>query len=134
MIRPWAEGDSLSIEDFPWSASECAESLRSPHVHAWLYAQDRPLGAVLTQVVVDQADLLTIGVAPRARRNGVAGDLLLEVERFWQEQGVVRAHLEVRATNVGAIALYEGRGWVRTRTRATYYKDGTDAWLMEWSQ
>jgi len=40
---------------------------------------------------------------------------------------VVRILLEVRASNAGAIAMYEALGFERFNVRARYYADGEDA-------
>lgn len=85
-------------------------------VHGWL--------------VADELHVLNVATHPAWRRRGVAKALL---EAFFIEaraSGSVKALLEVRASNVAAIALYKSFGFVEDAIRARYYSDGEDALLM----
>lgn len=77
-----------------------------------------------------EADVLTLAVAPTVRRNGLGrrllGELLAEAER----RGCTDIHLEVRADNAAAVALYAREGFERVGVRRRYYADGTDAWVL----
>lgn len=49
--------------------------------------------------------------------------------RFTSSAGA-SAWLEVRASNVGAVALYEQLNFTKRATRQKYYSDGEDAIVM----
>lgn len=71
-----------------------------------------------------EAEILNIAVAPEFTRRGVGRALLAQVlDRT--------LHLEVRASNTGAIAFYQALGFVETgRRRAYYASPREDAILM----
>lgn len=50
-------------------------------------------------------------VRPAARRHGVAGALLDELERLAREDGAERMVLETGSPQVAAVAFYRGRGY-----------------------
>lgn len=82
----------------------------------------------------DSCALYNIGVNPDKRRQGLAARLMAEGLRWGQTQGCDRCLLEVRASNAGAIRLYESLGFVQDGLRKRYYPnpDGSreDAVLM----
>ncbi len=76
-------------------------------------------------VVADEAELLVIATHRAHRPRGLARALLED-----DEARARTTHLEVRADNDAAIALYEALGFVATHRRAAYYRDGVDAIVM----
>jgi len=67
----------------------------------------------------DEAYVQSLGVLPRARRQGVATALLAECEEEARRAGRRRVTLWVTGDNLAATALYEGRGYrVRRRRRS----------------
>lgn len=101
-----------------WSASEFADLLASPHV--FLVAQ--PVGFALGRVIADEAELLTLAVAPDARRLGHGRALLAAFETGAQTRGAAQAFLEVAADNAAARALYTAAGWTESGRRPGYYR------------
>lgn len=118
----------------PWTATDLGRELASAVGRGWLaesggvllgHALFRAFG---TDSLDDgEAELLRITVLPSARRRGIAARLLSTAFSALGDEGVGRHHLEVRADNRPALALYEGFGFVVTGRRAAYYPDGTDA-------
>lgn len=88
------------------------------------------VGFVAAQLATDEAEILDLAVANAVRRQGVGRRLLEEVLRYLAARGAVRVLLEVRPSNMGALALYERMGFVQVGRRPRYYKDGEDALLM----
>jgi len=84
-------------------------------------AKDQPLGFVLMQTVLDEAEINTITVAPDARRMGVGRALLDAVKDRLVAAGVTRILLEVAVDNDGAIALYRQNGFAEIGRRKGYY-------------
>lgn len=79
------------------------------------------------RVVADEAELIEIAVAPRARRRGLARRLVEHLVTNARHQRVGAVHLEVRADNTAARALYTACGFVEAGRRRRYYADGEDA-------
>ena len=88
-------------------------------------------GFVKTRVAADEAEILTIAVAPAARRLGHGARLLAAASQEAHARGAARLFLEVATANQAALALY--RGFERAGMRKAYYAgdNGHDAWLMQ---
>lgn len=84
-------------------------------------------GFALGRSAADELEILLVAVAPTARRRGVGRAL---VEALLARANARSAHLEVRASNAAAIALYERTGFVAAGRRPRYYEGGEDAITM----
>ena len=76
-----------------------------------------------------EAELLRVAVNPARRGQGLARVLLDACEAALASAGLHDLHLEVRASNAAARALYSAAGWRGTGERKGYYRDGEDAAL-----
>jgi ribosomal-protein-alanine N-acetyltransferase len=113
-----------------WSVADFAGLLASPGV----FALGDGRGIALGRVAADEAELLTIAVAPEHRRTGHGRALLAAFEARATAAGAATAYLEVAADNAAAIALYGARGYAEAGRRKGYYKSPqgrrTDAIIM----
>lgn len=91
---------------------------------------DRPLGMALVRIAADEAELLTIGVVPAARRQGIADGVLTESVASAAARRAVRLFLEVSVANAPAMGLYHTAGFIEVGRRRRYYPDGSDALVM----
>ena len=91
----------------------------------------RLLGYAGGWVVDGDLQILKVGVAPEARRRGVARELLARVAADARDLGASTCSLEVRAGNLGAQAFYEALGFKGIGMRPRYYSDREDAVIME---
>ena len=110
----------------PWSTGEFSELLDN----RLNFLLIRPQGFLVGRVVADEAELLTLAVAPEARRMGLGRALLAEFAHTSTARGAREAFLEVASDNAPAIALYASAGWQRAGTRRDYYAPGIDAIVM----
>ncbi|MEJ0009404.1 MAG: GNAT family N-acetyltransferase [Alphaproteobacteria bacterium] len=88
-----------------------------------------PVGFVLCWLIGDQCDLLSMGVLPDFRRDGVGLMLLDYAVENARHMGAAALTLEVNANNTAAQTLYESQGFEKFSTRKGYYTnmDGTRA-------
>ena len=86
-------------------------------------------GFIVYRIVADEAEIITIGVNPEMRRNGIASAMIEIIEKSIKNQGVKKIFLEVAANNIPAQKLYENLGYKVVGLRPKYY-DGVDAILM----
>lgn len=100
-----------------WTTEEFSSLLASPRV----FLVECNDGFAIGRAVADEAELLTIAVAPTARRQGLGRILLARFEAAADTHGARRVFLEVAADNSPARALYESAGYVRIGTRPAYY-------------
>ena len=124
-----------AVAQRPWSLAQLLNSCRSEGEQVLvLEVQAGELaGFAITQQVGDEATLLNLAVMPQ-HQGGTHGAALLDaVLQARQEAGGCRCLLEVRRSNVRAIALYRRHGFGVDGLRKNYYpKDGgrEDALLM----
>lgn len=98
------------------------------------FAVCRPEGFAILRVTGDEAEILSLDVLPRARRQGVGSDILREALDTARARGAREVFLEVDKENAPALALYFKAGFVTVGERRDYYRkpDGkrSDALLM----
>jgi len=114
----------LCFPNKPWSASDFADLKKSGC--EIIVSQN---GFAVWRNVADESEIITIGVAPDARRNGIASAMLAIIEKNIKNQGVKKIFLEVASTNIAGQKLYENNGYKTVGIRPKYY-DGVDAILM----
>ena len=110
-----------------WNASQCLGILDLPGVWLTVARVDGvPAGFALTRTIIDEGELLLIGVTPPFRGRGIGCALLQRAMHHARAHGVVRFHLEVRQGN-DAMALYSRAGFEQVGRRRDYYRgrDGT---------
>ena len=86
-------------------------------------------GFIVYRIVLDEAEIITIGVNPEMRRQGIASAMIGIIKKNIKNQGVKKIFLEVAANNIPGQKLYENHGFNRVGLRPKYY-DGIDAILM----
>lgn len=87
-------------------------------------------GFVAVRLLPPEAEVTVIAVRPERLRRGIARRLLERAHSLAREAGCGIVGLEVSATNVPAIAFYDGAGYRIVGRRTKYYNDGSDALLM----
>jgi [ribosomal protein S18]-alanine N-acetyltransferase len=157
-IRPAAPGDvpgvvALEADLFgpdAWSAEVAAAELTRPDRRAVVTCTEGGstphggrldgaeggsvvVGYAVTRVSGDLADLHRIGVTPTLQRTGLGHALLEEVRRAAGADGATRLLLEVSAGNTAARAFYAAEGFEEIDRRRRYYRDGSDALVLEGS-
>lgn len=87
----------------------------------------RLIGLILSRVVLDEAEVLTIAVDPACRRQGCGRRLLSAHLDSLARRGARQLFLEVGETNEAARHLYERMGFREIGRRPAYYPlpDGT---------
>ena len=107
----------------PWDEAAIAELLAMPGAVALLaHRYESPMGFVLARQAADEAEIITIGTYPAARRQGVAATLLERLIETVTKQGARRIFLEVAADNAAALAFYESRKFTVCGHRKGYYQ------------
>lgn len=108
-----------------WKAEAIRGLLIADTAIAFLATFDQahePVGFVIGRLLVDEAEVITIGVVPSARRQRVASALLGGFERAAASAGAHRVILDVSETNQAAQALYRRAGYLQIATRPEYYE------------
>jgi len=116
----------------PWSPIDFEQLLADRAVvgDGLFVGRDRGVqGFCLSRTVIDEAEILTIAIAPALRGRGYARILLEKHLEALIGRRVARVHLEVDESNRAALALYRRFGFTETGRRAGYYHqaDGSRA-------
>ena len=117
--------EALTFPEDPWTPFMLADELMSPASRYWIAADESgaPIGYGGVKVGGDQADVMTIGVAPQARGRGV-GRAILDALLDWARQaGAAEIFLDVRPSNEVAITLYRSRGFEDLGRRPWYFRN-----------
>lgn len=90
----------------------------------------RVVGYVDFWRVGPEAHLITIGVDPKARKMGVASQLVSFMLEDLKKNRVESISLDVRPTNAAAMKLYEKFGFRQVGVRKRYYQDNDEDALV----
>ncbi|MBQ4130221.1 MAG: ribosomal protein S18-alanine N-acetyltransferase [Alphaproteobacteria bacterium] len=124
MLEDLAKLHQTCFPHKPWGADDFADLQKSG---CEVIASQN--GFIVWRATLDEAEIITIGVHPDARRSGIAAAMLGIMAADLKKRGVKHIFLEVAADNVAARALYEQDGFVQIGVRPKYY-DGIDAIMM----
>lgn len=102
----------------PWSEAAFAAFLSDPL--AFLLVEG-DAGFLLGRAVAGEAELLTLAVAPEARRRGLGRKLVVRFLYQARLRSAALAFLEVAEDNAAARALYAGQGFAESGRRPGYY-------------
>ncbi|MEN9307771.1 MAG: hypothetical protein RL173_1703 [Fibrobacterota bacterium] len=93
-------------------------------------SQTGVVGYLCGWITADEFHIGTVGVDPELRRRGLGKGMISQALKWAVNRGATAAHLEVRAGNVAAIAMYESLRYRKVGVRRAYYADnGEDAFL-----
>ena len=109
----------------PWTAADFSDLKKSG---CEIIASQN--GFIVWRQTLDEAEIITIGVAPDARGGGIASAMMGLMERDVKNNGGKKIFLEVAENNAPTRALYANNGYNEIGRRPKYY-DGDDAILME---
>ncbi|HVY19203.1 MAG TPA: ribosomal protein S18-alanine N-acetyltransferase [Bauldia sp.] len=114
-----------------WSAHDFQTMMRDPSVFVLALRLQLPLGArrlagfVTVRFAADEAEILTIAVAPRYRGRGYGRMLMDDVIRRLYRERIARLFLEVDRANRAAVRLYQRLGFAVAGERRNYYAEPT---------
>ena len=132
-----AQLEKLCFSD-PWSENSIASELNS-RLSDWLVVTEgeQVVAYVGAQTVIDSSDMMNIAVHPDFRRRGIGEMLVAALEEQLRQRGSKMLLLEVRDSNVPAIALYEKLGFHQVGLRKNYYRNPKEDALIlrkEWAE
>lgn len=109
--------------DDPWTAGALSRVMALSGGFGWLaFEDDEPAGFILVRDLGNECEVLSLGVAPRWRRRGIAQDLLQSAMAEASRRDLPSIVLEVAVDNDAANDLYTGAGFTAVGRRARYYK------------
>jgi [ribosomal protein S18]-alanine N-acetyltransferase len=130
-VRPFALGDADAVREIfresPQAGALTKDSYeRLPEWSGPLALVSESAGEVtgflMGREVADEAEVFTLAVAPKYRRQGHGAALVSAAIDGLRSRGVKNLFLEVRESNLGAIAFYERFGFSKIGYRKVYYR------------
>ena len=106
---------------WPWSRANFSDSLASGYSRQVCRLAGELIGYSVLMMIVDEAHLLTIGVAPAHHGKGFGARLLRQAMLGAAQAGARTLLLEVRPSNEKALALYRHYGFRQIGVRRGYY-------------
>ena len=109
------------IYPYPWTRGNFSDSLSSGY-SAWVMVlNEQIIGYSLMMLVLDEAHLLNLSVAKSYQKQGLGRTLLEHMVSIARKSQMANMFLEVRPSNISAIALYENMGFNEMAVRRKYY-------------
>lgn len=110
-----------TIYSHPWTRGNFSDSLNSGY-SAWvLEDKNDVIGYALMMMVMDEAHLLNLSVTKTHQKQGLGRYLLEHMLKIAKTHKAAYMFLEVRPSNISAIALYENMGFCEMAVRRGYY-------------
>ena len=115
----------------PWSEASIAHYMEAGNT-IFVVARhgEETIGYAAVMCVLDEGNLVSIGVHDDYRQMWIASELLDIVYDMAHDRGVTSINLEVRTSNEAAIALYEKHGFVQNGRRKDFYRDPKEDALL----
>ena len=114
-----------------WSLSTFQDCFNE-HYFNWIIIDNKKIAGFITiKNNIDHWEIMQIVIDKNYQRKGLATQLLQYIIKKAQKSSVEKIQLEVRRSNISAIALYHKCGFHEVGVRKKYYSDGEDAVLMD---
>ena len=111
-----------AVQHYPWTRGNFADALDNGYICRVDEKGGEIRGYAILMPVIDEAELLTIGVAAAQQRKGLGRAMLTGMLDEARKKNMRRMFLEVRPSNAAAIALYRSVGFSEIGVRRDYYK------------
>lgn len=128
-IRPMHGEDLDAVWDieqrayaYPWSKGIFVDCLHVPYVCEVIEEAGQTIGYSVMSLAGDEAHLLNLCLDEPARGRGLGARVLERLMGRATREGARVMYLEVRPSNVAAIALYRRAGFTRVGVRRNYYR------------
>lgn len=114
-----------AVQAYPWTRGNFIDALGHGYICRVEEDGGEIRGYAVLMPVLDEAELLNIGVAEAQQRKGLGRAMLLEMLDAACERNMLRVFLEVRPSNAAALALYCSAGFGEIGVRRGYYQSAS---------
>jgi len=109
---------------FPWTENVLKDCLQGAYLCRGLMLEGILCAYAILSVAVGECHILNVCVSPSMQGKGIANDFLRKLLNEAVECDAEIAFLEVRNSNVAALALYSKLGFSEIGRRKGYYRNG----------
>lgn len=110
----------------PWPERDLSDCVRTGVPFLVAEQGGAIIGYVIARDVLDEAEVLNLGVVPARQRQGVGRTLVQRMLAQLRQGGVTTVFLEVRESNAVARRLYGSLGFADVGRRRDYYRLPTE--------
>jgi ribosomal-protein-alanine N-acetyltransferase len=114
-----------AVQAYPWTRGNFIDALGHGYICRVEEDGGEIRGYAVLMPVLDEAELLNIGVAAGQQRKGLGRAMLLEMLDMACKKNMLRVFLEVRPSNAAALALYRSSGFSEIGVRRGYYQSAS---------
>ena len=113
------------VHAHPWTAEAFEICFKAGYSGFGMKKDEQFVGFIILALGAEECHILNLGTARAYQHQGVGTQLLLYALQHAKFYGARIAYLEVRASNVHAIALYRKVNFFPTGIRKGYYQTAT---------
>lgn len=138
-FRPMKKEDAKQVAELerlyfsrPWSEQALLDAMGKKE-YFYMVAEEEGViaGYCGLYQVLDEGSITQVAVREDVRRKGIAKQLLQDFMQKGEQRGIAAYTLEVRVSNLAAVSLYEGCGFVKECVRKDFYSlPKEDAYIM----
>ncbi|WP_282924158.1 tRNA (adenosine(37)-N6)-threonylcarbamoyltransferase complex dimerization subunit type 1 TsaB [Mediterraneibacter massiliensis] len=139
ILRELKEEDAAAVSEMEhqlfsdgWSEKGILETVKNPNTICLAAVKaEKLIGYVFVYFAAGEGEIAKIAVTKERQRQGVAHQMMKELERICKSRKIGKLMLDVRQSNETAQAFYKAQGFVRDGERKAFYeKPSEDAVLM----
>lgn len=116
----------------PWSKESFIESLKQSYSYFFVAYKEEILGYCGVHNLGGDGEITNVAVCEKCRGQKIATELLKYAMEQTRKEGVEAFTLEVRASNIPAIRLYENLGFTNCGVRKDFYENPTEDAIIMW--
>ena len=110
-----------------WSEKLFAQEFNNPAARVrGVFFGETLVGYLIAHVVLNEAHIVSLGVAPDFRRRGAGRALVNDLLRIAKLENITVITLQVRVSNESALRLYRSAGFQLAGVRKQYYSDNRE--------
>lgn len=137
-IKRLSEENSAAVAEIeklcfstPWSEATISSEIKSGFSDFFgAFSEEKLAGYIGGRTIAGETEIFSVAVSPEFRRKGIAKALIEKFIETVRKKETQVIFLEVRASNLPAIALYEKNGFVFCGLRKNYYTNPTENALL----
>ncbi|MEJ8734728.1 tRNA (adenosine(37)-N6)-threonylcarbamoyltransferase complex dimerization subunit type 1 TsaB [Mediterraneibacter sp. ICN-202921] len=138
-VRELKEEDAAAVSDMEhqlfsdgWSEKGIIETIKNSNTICLAAVKaEKLIGYMFVYFAAGEGEIAKIAVTKEKQRQGVAHQMMKELERICKSRKIGKLMLDVRQSNEAAQTFYKAQGFVRDGERKAFYeKPSEDAVLM----
>lgn len=140
-MKPYMAAEVAKMEEellgeTAWKERDILEESKAAHARIFVFEKDSKIcGFLHAHIICETASIQNMAVYPKFRQQGVGSALLQTLAEELPKGKEAEILLEVRESNIAAIAFYQAFGFSQVGVRKGFYLSPTeDGLLLKWEK